>query len=117
MSAWSERQPVADLWIDARRGGSLEFRALSGLQKSYRDVRAAAKRRLPQVAQDAEGVTAMTMQHTDVVIAGGGLAGSLAAAMLGRAGIDAGRDRSASGLSAGLPLREARRPADADAAS
>ena len=29
------------------------------------------------------------MRHTDVVIAGGGLAGSLAAAMLGRAGIDA----------------------------
>src|SRR3954465_3743796 len=31
----------------------------------------------------------MTMRKTDVVIAGGGLAGSLAAAMLGRAGIDA----------------------------
>src|SRR6185436_18135112 len=31
----------------------------------------------------------MTMRQTDVVIAGGGLAGSLAAAMLGRAGIDA----------------------------
>jgi 2-polyprenyl-6-methoxyphenol hydroxylase-like FAD-dependent oxidoreductase len=31
----------------------------------------------------------MAMRHTDVVIAGGGLAGSLAAAMLGRAGIDA----------------------------
>jgi 2-polyprenyl-6-methoxyphenol hydroxylase-like FAD-dependent oxidoreductase len=29
------------------------------------------------------------LRHTDVVIAGGGLAGSLAAAMLGRAGIDA----------------------------
>ena len=29
------------------------------------------------------------MRQTDVVIAGGGLAGSLAAAMLGRAGIDA----------------------------
>ena len=29
------------------------------------------------------------MRHSDVVIAGGGLAGSLAAAMLGRAGIDA----------------------------
>jgi 2-polyprenyl-6-methoxyphenol hydroxylase-like FAD-dependent oxidoreductase len=37
-----------------------------------------------------EGIGAMTaMRHTDVVIAGGGLAGSLAAAMLGRAGIDA----------------------------
>ena len=33
MSAWQERQSVADIWIDARRGGSLEFRALSGLQK------------------------------------------------------------------------------------
>ena len=31
----------------------------------------------------------MQLRHTDVVIAGGGLAGSLAAAMLGRAGIDA----------------------------
>ena len=29
----------------------------------------------------------MQLRHTDVVIAGGGLAGSLAAAMLGRAGI------------------------------
>ena len=29
------------------------------------------------------------LRHTDIVIAGGGLAGSLAAAMLGRAGIDA----------------------------
>ena len=43
MSAWTERQPIAELWIDARRGGSLEFRALSGLQKSYLDVRRAAK--------------------------------------------------------------------------
>jgi CelD/BcsL family acetyltransferase involved in cellulose biosynthesis len=43
MSAWSERQPVADLWIDARRGGSLTFRVLSGLQKNYRNLRAAAK--------------------------------------------------------------------------
>ena len=31
----------------------------------------------------------MQLRHTDVVIAGGGLAGSLTAAMLGRAGIDA----------------------------
>ena len=43
MAVWQERQETADLWIDARRGGSLEFRALSGLQKSYRDTRAAAK--------------------------------------------------------------------------
>jgi 2-polyprenyl-6-methoxyphenol hydroxylase-like FAD-dependent oxidoreductase len=34
-------------------------------------------------------VTDVTTRHPDVVIAGGGLAGSLAAAMLGRAGIDA----------------------------
>jgi hypothetical protein len=43
MSAWTERQPIAELWIDARSGGSLEFRALSGLQKSYLDVRRTAK--------------------------------------------------------------------------
>ncbi len=43
MSAWTERQSVADLWIDARRGGSLSFRVLSGLQKRYRDARAATK--------------------------------------------------------------------------
>src|SRR6186997_2688991 len=34
-------------------------------------------------------VEEMQLRHTDVVIAGGGLAGSLSAAMLGRAGIDA----------------------------
>ena len=34
-------------------------------------------------------VEEMQLRQTDVVIAGGGLAGSLAAAMLGRAGIDA----------------------------
>jgi CelD/BcsL family acetyltransferase involved in cellulose biosynthesis len=43
MSAWQERQTVADIWIDARHGGSLEFRALGGLQKAYREARAAAK--------------------------------------------------------------------------
>ena len=43
MSAWIERQAVADLWIDARRGGSLAFRVLSGLQKRYRDLRALTK--------------------------------------------------------------------------
>jgi 2-polyprenyl-6-methoxyphenol hydroxylase-like FAD-dependent oxidoreductase len=41
------------------------------------------------LAQVVGTVTAMTTRHTDVAIAGGGLAGSLAAAMLGRAGIDA----------------------------
>jgi 2-polyprenyl-6-methoxyphenol hydroxylase-like FAD-dependent oxidoreductase len=39
------------------------------------------------MAEVAKGVTAMPMRDTDVVIAGGGLAGSLAGAMLGRAGI------------------------------
>jgi hypothetical protein len=34
---------VADLWFDVRRGGSLAFRSLSALQKSYRDLRATAK--------------------------------------------------------------------------
>ena len=43
MSAWTERQSVTDLWIDARRGGSLEFRFLGNLQKIYRDLRAIAK--------------------------------------------------------------------------
>jgi CelD/BcsL family acetyltransferase involved in cellulose biosynthesis len=41
--AVSERQPVADLWLDARRGGSLAFRSLSALQRSYRELRATAK--------------------------------------------------------------------------
>jgi CelD/BcsL family acetyltransferase involved in cellulose biosynthesis len=43
MSAWTERQPIADLWIDVRRGGSLEFRLLGNLQRLYRDLRASAK--------------------------------------------------------------------------
>jgi CelD/BcsL family acetyltransferase involved in cellulose biosynthesis len=43
MSVWTERQGVADLWFDARRGGSLAFRSLSALQKTYRDLRASAK--------------------------------------------------------------------------
>jgi CelD/BcsL family acetyltransferase involved in cellulose biosynthesis len=43
MSAWTERQPVADLWIDARRGGSVTFQILSGLQKHYRAMRALMK--------------------------------------------------------------------------
>jgi 2-polyprenyl-6-methoxyphenol hydroxylase-like FAD-dependent oxidoreductase len=41
------------------------------------------------VAEITEGVTAVPVREADVVIAGGGLAGSLAAAMLGRAGIRA----------------------------
>jgi len=43
MSAWSERQSVADLWIDARRGGSTAFRLLGSLQQIYRTLRVFAK--------------------------------------------------------------------------
>jgi CelD/BcsL family acetyltransferase involved in cellulose biosynthesis len=43
MSAWTERLTVADLWIDARRGGSVMFRVLCGIQKCYRKLRATAK--------------------------------------------------------------------------
>jgi CelD/BcsL family acetyltransferase involved in cellulose biosynthesis len=43
MSAWTERQPVADLWFDVRRGGSLSFRVMSAAQQSYRLLRAVAK--------------------------------------------------------------------------
>src|SRR5438045_4113667 len=48
--------------------------------------------RLPGVAamaKDPKEMTGPAARHTDVVIAGGGLAGSLSAAMLGRAGINA----------------------------
>jgi CelD/BcsL family acetyltransferase involved in cellulose biosynthesis len=43
MSAWSERLAIADLWIDARRGGSPAFRALARVQQGYRHLRGAAK--------------------------------------------------------------------------
>lgn len=43
MSTWTERQPIADLWIDARRDGGPSFRILAGLQKRYRDLRALTK--------------------------------------------------------------------------
>jgi CelD/BcsL family acetyltransferase involved in cellulose biosynthesis len=43
MATWTERRAVADLWIDARRGGSLAFTILTFLQKRYRDVRALGK--------------------------------------------------------------------------
>ena len=61
------------------------------MQKHYRALRGTVKRaaawqsRLKPRIRSAE----MQLRHADVVIAGGGLAGSLAAAMLGRAGIDA----------------------------
>jgi len=43
MSAWTERQAVADLWIDARRGGSLMFRIMCGLQQRHRKARDVVK--------------------------------------------------------------------------
>jgi len=43
MSTWTERQTVADLWFDARRNGSLQFRILGAVQSCYRDLRAITK--------------------------------------------------------------------------
>lgn len=43
MAAWSERQPIAHLWIDARRGGSLIFAILTRLHKGFSALRAHAK--------------------------------------------------------------------------
>ena len=57
------------------------------------------------------------MRHTDIVIAGGGLAGSTAAAMLARDGFARRPGRSAHRLSARPALREARRPAGRDPAA
>jgi CelD/BcsL family acetyltransferase involved in cellulose biosynthesis len=42
MTAWTERQHIANLWIDTRRGGSFTFRLLSGLKLAYRGLRAIA---------------------------------------------------------------------------
>ena len=43
MAAWTERRAVADVWIDARRGGSLAFSLLAFVQKRYRDLRSFGK--------------------------------------------------------------------------
>ncbi len=43
MSAWTERAAIANLWIDARRGGSLGFEFLWRLQKAYGVLRAMVK--------------------------------------------------------------------------
>jgi len=43
MSAWMERETVAQVWIDARRGHSLRFQALCHLQKTFLRLRSAAK--------------------------------------------------------------------------
>jgi CelD/BcsL family acetyltransferase involved in cellulose biosynthesis len=43
MASWSERQPMVEMWIDARRGGSAAFAHLSRLQGIYLRLRAQAK--------------------------------------------------------------------------
>jgi CelD/BcsL family acetyltransferase involved in cellulose biosynthesis len=43
MSAWSEREELAHLLIDARANSSLSFAAVSGLYKAYLQARAMAK--------------------------------------------------------------------------
>lgn len=43
MTAWSEREPMVELWLDARRGGSAVFTHLSRLQDMYLRLRAWAK--------------------------------------------------------------------------
>lgn len=43
MSVWSERESIANLWIDVRRGGSVSFELLWRLQKSYCGLRARVK--------------------------------------------------------------------------
>ena len=43
MASWSERQPMTEIWFDARRGGSAAFAHLSRLQGIYLRLRAQAK--------------------------------------------------------------------------
>jgi len=43
MSVWTERESIANLWIDARRGGSIAFEILWRLQKAYCALRAMVK--------------------------------------------------------------------------
>ncbi|MFO1184120.1 MAG: GNAT family N-acetyltransferase [Bauldia sp.] len=44
MAAWSGRQEVADIWIDVRRAGSLQFALLAKIQIAVRAARDLAKR-------------------------------------------------------------------------
>ena len=45
MAAWSERQDIAQMWIDARSGDSWRFVVLCRLQKALLGLRAAAKQK------------------------------------------------------------------------
>ena len=44
MAAWTERQPVVSMWIDARRGRSIVLAVLAGLHKAHARLRVAVKR-------------------------------------------------------------------------
>ena len=98
MSVWTERE-VDRRHLDRRAARRLARirAALSGLQKTYCGLRAMVEERLSEAAPNAATETERMMsaqspnatRQTDVAIVGGGLAGSMAAAMLGRAGIDA----------------------------
>lgn len=43
MAAWNERQTIAHLWFDARRGGSIGFEVLARIHKGYLWLRAHTK--------------------------------------------------------------------------
>ncbi len=43
MAAWQERAALAQLWIDARAGGSAAFTLFARLQSGYLALRARAK--------------------------------------------------------------------------
>jgi len=45
MAAWSERQAIAQVWLDARRGRSWRLFLLCRLQKAFLDLRAGVKQR------------------------------------------------------------------------
>ena len=53
MSVWRERQQVADLWIDARRGGSPAFPLIAKLESLFRDLRNGAKQRYCKLRQSS----------------------------------------------------------------
>ncbi len=44
MSAWSERETIAQVWIDARRGRSLSLGMLHSVQKGFLNLRSMVKR-------------------------------------------------------------------------
>ena len=107
MAAWSERQAIAQVWIDARPRPIAALSTRSAVcKRAFLSLRARREAALPVLEAEVEKELVLerpvappraeksharpAVAHTtDVAIIGGGLAGSLAAAMLGRAGIDA----------------------------